>query len=1094
MKAFFWIHRMWHRLLADYTASPRRAQVTQRDGGVFAKILLVCALLSGAAGLLYQVIWNRELLLLFGSTSAAAAAVVAAFMGGMGIGAWGIRHFLVRHQPAKLGLYALLELGIAGYALLFHPLLSWLQTLYPGLWHAALGDPMQLNLLRLGLGLVILGLPTLAMGATLPLLISALQSDHSRASKSVGWIYGLNAGGGALGAALAGLLLLPALGLTGTRFAGVLLSVAAALLAFLARFARAAFLPTRPSTPELTSEVQSRLNPYPMSRRIMSLALIGTGFASMGYEVLWTRMLVLITGSSTYAFSLMLALYVAGVGLGSLWLAAKVARLRTPGDVFAHLQIGVAVLVIAGLWLFAHYPGWQLELYQTWGVNFAVGLAIDAILAALIIVPPTLLLGAAFPVAIEALGSRDRAGSTSTVLATVALGNAAGALVAGSVLVPWLGLKDALVALASLSGLCALVVAFTHFSSVAGRRVSAATGIVLVALGSLLVPHWDPLLLTSGVYERAPVYLNLLGGSVHLDRLLKTYRLLDYQEGNQAVVSVIRFPTLRTRPHLALSIDGKVDASTGKDMSTQILSGDIGMLLRPAARNVLVVGLASGVTAGSVEQWPGVKHLVVAEISPAVVRAARWFAPFNHDALRDPRLHLVLDDARHYLNVTRRHFQVAVSEPSNPWLSGPARLFTQQFFRLVRDHLTPDGVFVQWVPLYGLSTPLLKAEVRTFLSVFPHVVMLRVSTGDLVLVGGNQSLTPPTGHPLPPTVSADLARIHSDRWKLLARFVASTQGLHQWVGTGPLNTDDNGLLEFGAPRYLLAPTLQANIDSVNSIPWRKDLMHWGANAPLKLAHAELQRGETDHAALLTDLALPGKKRWSLQGDIAMRQGNWITAADDWRRAGTALAALHLTELALSDGQTLRASRALARVEPGSRTPYFHYLAMLVALQRSDLKAASAEARQLPLDDKPDAGWQVLAAFFEESITRRLGKDAPAPAAASATFDQMLDHLRRKLEREQGEPILDDLLRRLRDLPPGLLDAGDEQRFQQALRTRLLGPLERYNRGVSLFFMGRFDAAEQVLQEYIRALPAGDKSSFAHVLIKRANNDQGEHQQ
>lgn len=1045
-----------------------------------AYIPFICALLSGAAGLLYQVIWNRELLLLFGSTAAAAAAVVAAFMAGMSLGAWGIRGVTIERRQTVLVLYAAFEVGVATYALVFPPLLSGLQALYPGLWHAALSQPVLLNGLRLGLGLLILAPPTVLMGATLPLLVEALQVDRRLAAKSVGWIYGLNAGGGAFGAAASGLLLLPTLGLAKTLFVGVALSVTAAVLALLVRRARVAT--SAPSlSSEAAAEASSQRDTHPASRRILALALAGAGFASMGYEVLWTRILVLITGSSTYAFSLMLALYVAGVAIGSVWLAAKVARLRAPGDAFAHLQIGAALLVLAGLWLFGRYPNWQLGLYQTWGASFGVGLATDAILAALIIVPPTILLGAAFPVATEALGGSDRVGATSIALAAVALGNAAGALVAGSGLVPWLGLEGGLVALAGLSWLCGFVVPFTRHGSVAGRRVSAVVGIVLVGLGSLLIPRWDPLLLTSGVYERAPIYLNLLGGSVRLDRLLKTYRLLDYQQDNQAVVSVIRFPTLRTQPHLALSIDGKVDASTGKDMSTQILSGHIGMLLRPVVRDVLVVGLASGVTVGSVEQWPNLKHLVVAEISPAVARAERWFAPFNHDALQDPRLELVIDDGRHYLNVTHRRFQVVISEPSNPWLSGPARLFTREFFQQVHEHLTPDGVFVQWLPLYGLSTSLLKTEVRTFLSVFPHVAMLRVSAGDLVLIGGDRPLAPPVDQPLPAAVNADLARVDSSRLDLLARFVSGSQGLRQWVGTGPLNTDDNGMLEFGAPRYLLAPTLQANIESVDQIPWGTDLLRWGAVAPLQLARAILQRGEVDRAARLAGLAPPGPDRWNLQGDIAARQGNWITAASWWRRAGTASARLHLAELAFSDGQIQRAAQALTRVKPAERTPYFHYLAMLVALRRGAFDAASVDAGRLALDDKPSAGWQILAAFFKGLIAQRLNQDAPV--SNTAAFDRMLDSLRQRLEREQGEAVLDDLLRRLRDLPPGLLDAGAERRLQQALRTRLLGPLELYNRGVSLFFMGRFSEAEQVLHAYLQALPIDSGPSYARVLLE-----------
>ena len=1047
---------------------------------------LACALLSGAAGLMYQVIWNRDLLLLFGSTSAAAASVIAAFMAGMSMGAWAIVRLRGKWRWPSLMIYAILELGIAGYALLFHPLLMALQSLYPALWNAALGQPVGLNLMRLGLGLVMLVVPTVAMGATVPLLVDAMRRDRSYASRSVGWIYGLNAGGGAVGAALSGLILLPWLGLQRALLVGVALSGLAALLGLAAsRRRRVSSAASLPQTTNLDGPHYRAVGPG--SRRLFLLALLGTGFASMGYEVLWTRMLVLISGSSTYAFSLMLALYIGGVAIGSLWLAKKIMHLKAPGDAFGHLQIGAGLLVVAGLWLFGHFPDWQLGLYRTWGTAFDTTLMVDAILATIIIVPPTILLGAAFPVAAEILGNReDHMSGTSITLAVLALGNAAGALSAGTFLVPWLGLEGALAALVAVTFICGFLVPFTDYGSVSGRRLTAAAGIVLVLTGPLAIPHWNPLLLTSGVYERAPVYLDLLGNSVRLGNLLKTYRLLDFEAGNQAVVSVIRFPTLKTRPHLALSIDGKVDASTGKDMSTQILSGHLGMLLRPQAHNVLVIGLASGVTVGSVEQWPGVRHLTVAEISPAVVRSKRWFAPYNHHAMQDPRVHLVVDDGRHYLLVTRQHFQVVISEPSNPWLSGPARLFTRQFFLEVRNHLSPRGVLVQWLPLYGLSTALLKAEARTFLSVFPHVAMLRVSAGDLVLVGGRQPLMPDIEAKLPRSVLSDLARIHYDRWRLLADFVTADEGLRRWAGIGPLNTDGNGLLEFGAPRYLLVPTLKANVESVYTAPWRKALVRWTRGAPLEIARSYFNGNEIGRADYLAKTAPPGPNKWLLLGDIAAREGNWITASQLWRRVNTPQAREKVAYLTFTDEQPWRGLRILAEVPVFARGQYYYYLRMLLEWQANHRSAAAAAAAHLRVGAEPRQGWEILSTYLKTLLLRQAwpSDGTAAVPVSTAGFQRLLDELRRALERERGESILDSLLRRIRDLPPGLLTKSEYQDLERTISKRVLRPLTIYDRGVSLFFMGRFSGAEQAFQFYLKALPANSGPSYAQVMLSR----------
>ncbi len=1048
---------------------------------------LGCALLSGVAGLLYQVLWNRQLLLLFGSTSAAAASVVAAFMAGMSIGAWAISHHPVRRDWSPMRLYAVLELGIAVYALAFHPLLTDLQTVYPALWDAALGHPVLLNLMRLGLGFVMLVLPTTAMGATVPLLVEAMHRELRYAAVSVAWIYGINAGGGAAGAALAGFLLLPSLGIEYTLLIGVVFSVTAAVIGVLS--ARRQYKPLRSTSPgsDRLSNVATVVGRR-SSRRVFIALLIGTGFANLGYEVLWTRMLVLVTGSSTYAFSLMLALYVAGLAIGSLWLARKIDKLRVPADVFSHLQIGVGILVVTGLWLFGRFPDWQLGLYQTWGTGFDTALMIDTILAAVIIVPPTILLGASFPIAARILHTGvDRSAGTSITLAALTLGNVAGALAAGTFLVPWLGLEGAVLALVAVTLVCGFLVVFTSFGSKVGRRLTTVVGIAVMVVGIPVVPDWNPLLLTSGVYERAPVYLGLLGNSVALGNLLKTYRLRYFGQGNQAVVSVIQFPTLKKRPHLALSIDGKVDASTGKDMSTQILSAHLGMFLRRNIQDVLVIGLASGVTVGSVEQWPGVRDITVAEISPTVVRSERQFTPYNHQAMQDPRVHLVVDDGRHYLTVTRHRFQLVISEPSNPWLSGPARLFTREFFQQVRDHLAPRGVYVQWLPLYGLSTHLLKAEVRTFLSVFPNVAMLRVSAGDVLLVGAAQPLVPETDKTIPGGVRTDMRRVGYDRWHLFADFLTGGEGLRQWAGKGRINTDNNGLLEFGAPRYLLAQTLQANVDSLESAPWRKSLEQWAHAAPLRIAESYFRSGKFKRAFYLATKTLPGAQKWMLLGNLDAEKGNWVSARLMWTKANTADGWLKLAHLANNDAQPEKGLQLLEKITPQKQNQYYFYTRMLLQWQVGNIAAAVASARHMQLVIPPQHGWQVLASYMKEMLFHKIGTN-PGESATKIpgrhAFARSLDSLRRGLERENGEKILDALLHRVRDLPPGLLSAGEYKHLESMIGRRVLTPLSIYNRGVSLFFMGRYGGARLTFGEYMQSLPAHSGATYATVLLNR----------
>lgn len=1073
------------------------------------RLLEACCVISGAAALTYEVVWNRELVLVFGSMTYATAAIFAGFLGGMALGA----ALLAQRGPRlrqPLRAYVLVEVVIAAYALLLPTLLDMLVPLYGMLWENLGTSPAALLSGPLVLGALLLLAPTAAMGATLPLLGEALERAGYTGSPYGGRLYGFNTIGAVAGALGAGFLLLPRLGMGGTTGIAVGLNLAAALLALAGarasgRGRREGGVEGSPvhAVPSAPTPLRGARRPAPI---LLGIVVVLSSIAALGYEVVWTRILVLIVGSSTYAFSLTAGVYIAGLALGALWLSGRVGRLRAPAQVLAHLLTGVGLAALSGLYLIGRLPEFFLVGFGWLGPGPGLW-ALGAVLASMLMLPVTFLLGAVFPVAVHLAGGRaGRLGSpVGRVYAWMALGNVAGVLVAASVLVPALGLQSSVVALGALSlGAGALALWLEPLGL--GTRVATLSIAGLGGAGILgFGPRWDPVVMTSGVYKDAPIYLQLSGSAEGFRRILDAYRPVVYREGVQSVVSVVERPTLGRQPYLALAVDGKVDASSGGDMATQILSGHLPLVLHPDPRDVLVIGLASGVTVGSVQRHP-VDRILVVEIEPAMLEAAKAFAAFNHRAMEDPRARLLFDDGRHFLALTRRRFDVIISEPSNPWMSGPARLFTREFFRLARARLAPQGVMAQWVPLYGLSPDLLKVVLRTFGEVFPYTLAFRVSQGDLLLVGGLEPLRlvlpQVAGAYARPGVAADLARIGiGSPFALVATFVAGEQELRDLAGEGPLNTDRNGLIEFRAPRYVLASMLAENAAVVEALVARADLsayLEFGAWEPgetaaarLSLATAYRDRGLPQVARTLVEPALGGAVTAEadyLLGGLALARGDTTEARAHWERSSSSAphgpSLLALARLAMAQGRLSDATVWLAQVPATERRGEYQFLRGLVSLGVGQpAQAAQFLARAGPASHP---GAEALASYFLAVASARAG-NVQLAATAQRRLDASLAALRRALEREEGQHWMDQLLFDAETLAPAVLRASELEHLHARLRLGLLDPMASYYRGVTLLWTGHAEAAVRALEA---ALREPDSASMGHFFIALAQLELG----
>jgi spermidine synthase len=779
------------------------------------RLFIVLYLLSGAAALLYEVAWLRLLTLTMGHTTAAVGAVLTAFMGGLAIGAWlggRISKLLVPRRALRI--YAALEAAIALCALAMPFALSTTRPLLA--WAYADGNGGALfDVVRLGISIVLIALPASAMGASFPVGIVAVRDPGSGIrdpyASDASELYAVNTIGAALGAALTGFVLLPALGLFGTTLVGVLLNGVAAT--------GAVVLSGQTTEPSNRLHPSNRSNPPNRSNRpnvrFAAVALAISGLVALVYEVAWTRVLAMTLGPTTYAFSAMLVAFIAGLAIGSTAAAAFVRRTQQPG-----VWLGVAMIASAAAALLASARVDQLPLTiaATAGradASFTSVFALDVGVAIAMQLPMTIALGATFPFAIAmASGTTEsEALAAAAVYAANTVGAIAGALIGSFVLIPQLGLQMSLQLASILAALTGWFVAWRFTANLPHRRGrgprvrswSSALALAVIAF-ALVAPQWNHTRLVSGAYRLAPIL-----AARDLETALDAGDLTYYREGAAGTVSVRELIGVRS-----LAIDGKVDASNGSDMLTQKLLAHLPLLLHDNPRSVYIIGLGSGVTLGAALTHP-IDRAVVSEISPEVVAASNAFAAENHGALRDRRTHLVVGDGRSHLLLSDEQYDVIVSEPSNPWMAGVSTLFTHEFFAAARRRLRPGGILCQWAHTYNISDPDLRSIVATFLSEFPDGSAWLVGESDLLLIG---SLSPI--HALDdgvaqawarPGVATDLAEVDvRDPFSILTLFVARGMDLREYAANAPVQSDDRLALEYSAPRAIYGRYQNANID------------------------------------------------------------------------------------------------------------------------------------------------------------------------------------------------------------------------------------------------------------------------------------------
>lgn len=743
----------------------RTGSPADRTRESLATVLLgTCFLLSGFAALVYQTAWTRQFALVFGTSELAVATVLAAYMGGLAAGAWIVERWLPRVVRPVL-VYAGLELGIGLSAVVLVPMLihacnAVLVALFGNQPAPPDSADTALSIFYLVSAFVALALPTTLMGATLPLLARHAVRDESQIGSRIGTLYAMNTAGAVAGALVTAFWVLPTVGLAWTvRVAAAVNVLVFALAALLARSTDVVPALARDRHP-----APARVRGVPAPEWILPLILL-SGAVSFFHEVLWTRMLTHVLGSSIQAFGVMVATFLAGIALGG-GAGAFLARTRERSvPAFALSQLASAVAAGAAfVMLGRHVPPAQHTL-------------IAALYDAGVLIPLTFFIGMTFPLAVRIL-ARDVADAplaSARVYAWNTVGAIAGALAAGFVLIPWLRFEGSVRVAVAAS--CALAAVAAWVLVPPSRTFAVAVTVFAVAISALFRPGVPDALLRA-----SPLNIRNDGRMVH------------YSVGRSAsVVMLEQDGTLMLRtnglPEALIETSGSPPRVSGESWLTPLA-----VMARPQTRDMLIVGYGGGSVVEGVP--PSVRNIDVIELEPQVLAANRATQALRKgDPLADQRLHVVVNDARGALSLTSRKYDAIVSQPSHPWTAGASHLYTFEFMRLAREHLNEGGVFVQWMNVTFLDELLLRSLTATLSAAFGEVRIYRPDPNTLVFLASATALPVEramarTGAPLS-AARAHYAKLGINTLEdVVAALAVDSDGARALGAGAPLVTDD----------------------------------------------------------------------------------------------------------------------------------------------------------------------------------------------------------------------------------------------------------------------------------------------------------------
>ncbi|WP_010587944.1 fused MFS/spermidine synthase [Schlesneria paludicola] len=788
-----------------------------------AAALLFLFLVSGCAALIYEIVWFQQLCLVLGATSVSLAILLACFMGGMGLGSFAYPR-CISPTVHPLRAYATIEALVAGCGLAILWIMPIVSATYCRGSYSGSNDLLARSLVAIVTMLV----PTALMGATLPALGRFVRSDPSGAAW-LGWYYAANLVGGMIGCLLSGLYLLRQYDVYVATSVAVVMNVAVAVIgmALSWRWPRTSVVGVSAQHPQSLREPQENaLQAKEASALARSTGIIRrtacsptdliathfvvavSGLTALGGEVIWTRHLGLLLGPTVYTFSIILAVFLFGLGLGGACGAWLGRRVRSPTWALAMTQLGLLLAIPYAAFMIVNVVPYWLVLRGT-DEFFTVRVTRDILRTLVAIVPATCLWGASFPLAVAVVVGRNR--ETGRLIgglsATHTFGAITGALLVGLYGVSWgaQSVQQGLTLASGCSGVLMLTLivwrngreawlqtASNHVAFWRDTAAGLASLTAVFAVGSYAVQHV------------APTPNSLLADGRWMSRFNDRAAFRFVAEGLDSPIVVSDLVDGTRCFHVA----GKIEASTReRDVRTQRLLGHLPALAHPEPKKVLVIGCGSGMTAGTFLFHPSVEEIVICEMETRVIEAARdHFAEYNHDVVRHSKTRIVHDDARHFLATTSESFDIITADPIHPWVRGSATLYTSEFFQLCKSRLSLHGVVTLWVPLYESNEATAKCELATFLQQFPTATIWsgqNLFVGyDLIVLGtvdgrraDCEELTRKLEDSLPLRLGLTLVGIGTAN-SLQQRFVANLEDLGAWLTGAQINRDCNLRLQY----------------------------------------------------------------------------------------------------------------------------------------------------------------------------------------------------------------------------------------------------------------------------------------------------------
>lgn len=781
--------------------------------------LSVCFLMSGMCGLIYQVLWSRMLSLIFGHTTFAISTVITAFMGGLALGSYSIGRWAdsdgkIKKKISAFGgfpeflMYGFLEAFIGIYCLLTPELFNIVEFIYLKFS----GLPFYtISIIRFVLCIVVLIIPTFCMGGTLPLLSKFLIINSQELSKKLGFLYFINTAGAVLGTVLAGFYLISNLGITETLHVAAFINIAIGVLVYSLN-RKTGHISAGTEEKNVEEKIENKAD----KTTLLIFIIFGfTGFGSMIYELAWTRAISLALGSSTYAFSTMLATFLFGIALGSIIYSFVSKRKDFTVSSFGWLEVIISLACLITIPLLGRIPLYVIYFFPVLKNSYNLILLANFLFCFLVMLIPTTLMGFVFPLvgklytrSIEKIGKH-----IGDIYAINTVGCILGSFLTGFVIIPFAGVQNSL-KIGVLINMAAGILLLYTYSRKKITRLLYLSGFLLFIILLNYIPSWNPTIMSSGSAIYADIYneeYTKAGaeGKKYFDELIMKY-LVFQKDGISSTVSVYDFGG-----SIILRVNGKTDASTVSDMPTQLLLGYLPLLYHKNPQNIFIIGLGSGVTGKAVMDFPEVESSICAEIEPAVIEATSYFKRFNGNVLDNNRFKVAIDDGRNALLSSPEDYDIIISEPSNPWIAGIGNLFTRDFYSICKSKLKDHGIMVQWFHLARTNREDIDMILNTFYSVFPEGIIWRGKDTDLILLGSQKPLIFDYErfkelYDHNKSFRSSMESININKPDVIFTHYVTKPGDIDYSSV-LLNTDDVPVLEFSAPKSLYLESSDKNL-------------------------------------------------------------------------------------------------------------------------------------------------------------------------------------------------------------------------------------------------------------------------------------------